>query len=206
MVECSISRWAKILLIFQLFLIIAEAQSNGTQSRNSPMNAGKPKFAYNKKQIVQQAVIFRFNILIFGGILNMTLSVINLILALLNFYLTFGRYDARLRQVAGKLKIAVDEMSSRDLHPKIKMALSRVIPPNTPIMTEVMKIFKEPSKMFDNANGLLADQKEARLRKLNVKKEKEENTSTMKSPAPKSEQASAKSNSKSTVSEAKKQK
>ncbi|PIC55711.1 hypothetical protein B9Z55_000872 [Caenorhabditis nigoni] len=136
----------------------------------------------------------------------MTLSLVNLIFGLVNFYLIFGRYDARLRQVAGKIKIAVDEIASRDLHPKIKMSLSRVIPPNTPLLTEMMKLFKEPSKLFDNTNELFTDQKEARLRKIHNKKEKEEHTNTVRSEGSKSQQASAQSNPKSVVTDSKKKK
>ncbi|KAF1770325.1 hypothetical protein GCK72_002143 [Caenorhabditis remanei] len=113
------------------------------------------------------------------------------------------KYDSRLRQVAAKLKIAVEEMTSRDLHPKVKMCLSRSIPPNNPMLGEIMKLFKEPSKLFDNANGLLSDQKETRLRKMNVKKEKEENTA--KSPAPK-QPSSAISNPRSVPTNTKKEK
>ncbi|CAO4360576.1 unnamed protein product [Caenorhabditis nigoni] len=206
MVGCSKSRYALILVIVPLlFLIIVEAQRNGTSPGKSSKLA-KQMYAYDKNKTVEQASVFRFNVLIFGGLINMTLSLVNLIFGLVNFYLIFGRYDARLRQVAGKLKIAVDEIASRDLHPKIKMSLSRVIPPNTPLLTEMMKLFKEPSKLFDNTNELFTDQKEARLRKIHNKKEKEEHTNTVRSEGSKSQQASAQSNPKSTVTDSKKKK
>ncbi|ULU10054.1 hypothetical protein L5515_000496 [Caenorhabditis briggsae] len=205
MVGRSKSRYTLILVIVPLlFLIIVEAQRNGTSSGKSKLT--KQMYAYDKNKTVEQASVFRFNVLIFGGLINMTLSLVNLIFGLVNFYLIFGRYDARLRQVAGKLRIAVDEIASRDLHPKIKMSLSRVIPPNTPLLTEMMKLFKEPSKLFDNTNELFTDQKEARLRKIQNKKEKEEHTNTVKSEGSKSQQASAHSNPKSTVTDSKKKK
>ncbi|EFP03202.1 hypothetical protein CRE_28369 [Caenorhabditis remanei] len=221
MVECNISKCTKILLIVQLFLIIVEgeskimdpkfkisiitAQTNASPTVDPIKVTGKQKFAFDREKVVNFAITYRFNTLIVGGVFNMILSLINLILGLVNFYFLFGRYDSRLRQVAAKLKIAVEEMTSRDLHPKVKMCLSRSIPPNNPMLGEIMKLFKEPSKLFDNANGLLSDQKETRLRKMNVKKEKEENTA--KSPAPKSQQpSSAISNPRSVPTNTKKEK
>ncbi|CAL2029464.1 unnamed protein product [Caenorhabditis brenneri] len=197
MIECNIRRCAKVLLIFQLLLVIVEAQNAVTPAGSPSKNATSEFTIVFDKKIIEYTTVFRFNILIVGGIFNMTFSLINLILGVLNFYFIFGRYDSRLRQVAAKLKIAVDEMSSRDLHPKIKMSLSRVIPPNNVALHEIMKLFKEPSELFDHSNGLLADQKEARLRKLTMKNDKEENTNTVKSPATKSK------NQKSTVSDVK---
>lgn len=189
MVECNIRRCTKILLIVQLFLVIVEAQTNASPTGHLTKVTGKQKFAFDREKVVNFAITYRFNALIVGGVLNMIFSLINLFLGLVNFYFLFGRYNSRLRQVAAKLKIAVDEMTSRDLHPKVKMCLSRSIPPNNPMLGEIMKLFKEPSKLFDNSNGLFSNQKEMRLRRMNAKKEKEENTA--KSPAPKSQQPSS---------------
>uniref|UniRef100_A0A1I7TKF6 Lipoprotein n=1 Tax=Caenorhabditis tropicalis TaxID=1561998 RepID=A0A1I7TKF6_9PELO len=65
-----------------------------------------------------------------------------------------------------------------------------------------MKLFKEPSKLFDNANGLFDDQKEMRLRKLN--KGKEENSNAVKSSASKTQQHSSNGKTESPSTDGKK--
>ncbi|CCD72584.1 uncharacterized protein CELE_Y47G6A.3 [Caenorhabditis elegans] len=160
MIDRNIIKCAQILVIIQLGFIV-------------PGNAKMQAFSIN---VTEYSMAYRFNILAIGGIFNMTISLFNLIFALFNFYLIFGRYDLRLRQIAEKLKIAVDEMAGRDLHPKLKMSLSRTIPRGTSMLDDIWKLLKEPSALFDNANDLLPGQKEERIDRMNEKKEEDAKT------------------------------
>uniref|UniRef100_A0A8R1DK65 Transmembrane protein n=1 Tax=Caenorhabditis japonica TaxID=281687 RepID=A0A8R1DK65_CAEJA len=210
MVDCNVIRWAQILLLVflcLLFVSVSHAQSLAdeenfefeiSQNEDSSLNNELLRFARNartkrqikvklpKKETLRAVTAARFNPLFIGGTVNMVLALLNLFFALLNFALIFGKYNLRLRILAEKVQLSVEEVASRDMHPKIKMALSRTFAPKDPLLSQVLQLLKEPSEHFDHVNDLLPGQKEARLRRLDA--------------PPNTKSTAAKSNAKSTTS------
>uniref|UniRef100_A0A8R1E5Q1 Uncharacterized protein n=2 Tax=Caenorhabditis japonica TaxID=281687 RepID=A0A8R1E5Q1_CAEJA len=122
----------------------------------------------SKEKTLRAVAAARYNPLLIGGMINMVLALLNLFFALLNFALINGKYNTRLRILAEKVRISLEEIASRDMHPKIKMALSRRFAPKDALLSQVLQLLKEPSEYFGHANDLLPGQIEKRLGRLDA--------------------------------------
>ncbi|CAI2304697.1 unnamed protein product [Caenorhabditis sp. 36 PRJEB53466] len=204
MFQCNIIRWVAILLVAKLFFFIVTIDAKTTPA------VSKYKTMLPLDNLSLSVSQTRFNRLAIGGSINYLFSLINLILGLVNFYFIFGKYRTRLRQTTGKLEAASTEMSKREMHPKIKMTLSRVFQPEGVPLETLLPLLKEPSPLFDGSNGLLDGQKEARLRNLKAKEkegDEKKKKNKSKSPSPASTNDTGGSSAmQSTLSEVKKTK
>ncbi|CAB3410729.1 unnamed protein product [Caenorhabditis bovis] len=95
----------------------------------------------------------RVNILAIGGIINTVIPLLNFIFAVLNVSLIIGMMQAKLLRIEAKSKLALNEMYSRDMHPKLKMSMMQNIT-NASQLPAWFEMIKEPG-LFDDLNGPL---------------------------------------------------
>ncbi|CAI5438668.1 unnamed protein product [Caenorhabditis angaria] len=149
----TIIKYSKLTsLLFILIIMISFGNAADSDKRNVKL---------------AKSIGYRQDLLIVGGTINAFLSTINIIIAGINLIIIYFKFQHCMLLIRTKLIIAINEVASKDLHPKLKFGLLHYSYDTTKQLPTTFQLISEKGP-FDNLNDLFPNQKEMRVRKKNI--------------------------------------